>query len=57
MRMQPGPRLLPIFRLPGHVLAGREAISIELRPFNTRQLNRDLLAVCPPGERTPPNVT
>ncbi len=39
-------RLLPFFRLPGHVLAGREAVSVELRPFNNRQLNRDLLAVC-----------
>ena len=39
-------RLLPFFRLPGHVLADREVVSVELRPFNNRQLNRDLLAVC-----------
>ncbi len=39
-------RLLPFFRLPGHVLWGREVVSVELRPFNNRQLNRDLLAVC-----------
>jgi hypothetical protein len=39
-------RLLPFFRLPGHVLWGREIVSVELRPFNNRQLNRDLLAVC-----------
>lgn len=39
-------RLLPFFRLAGHVLAGREVVSVELRPFNNRQLNRDLLAVC-----------
>ncbi len=39
-------RLLPFFRLPGHVLASREVVSVELRPFNNRQLNRDLLAVC-----------
>lgn len=45
MRMPRGPRLLPFFRLAGHVLAGREVVSVELRPFNNRQLNRDLLAV------------
>jgi hypothetical protein len=39
-------RLLPFFRLPGHVLWGREVVSVELRPFNNRQLNRDLLTVC-----------
>jgi hypothetical protein len=39
-------RLLPFFRLPGQVLWGREVVSVELRPFNNRQLNRDLLAVC-----------
>ncbi len=39
-------RLLPFFRLPGHVLWGREVVSVELQPFNNRQLNRDLLAVC-----------
>jgi len=39
-------RLLPFFRLPGRVLWGREGVRVELRPFNTRQLNRDLLAVC-----------
>src|SRR5215469_307358 len=39
-------RLLPFFRLPGQVLWSREVVSVELRPFNNRQLNRDLLAVC-----------
>jgi hypothetical protein len=39
-------RLLPFFRLPGCVLWGREVVSVELRLFNNRQLNRDLLAVC-----------
>ena len=39
-------RLLPFFRLPGQVQWGREVVSVELRSFNTRQLNRDLLAVC-----------
>jgi hypothetical protein len=39
-------RLLPFFRLPGRVLWGREVVSVELRPFNNRQLTRDLVAVC-----------
>ena len=39
-------RLQPFFRLSGRVLWGREVVSVELRPFNNRQLNRDLLAVC-----------
>ncbi len=39
-------RLQPFFRLPGRVLWGREVVRVELRPFNNRQLNRDLLAVC-----------
>jgi hypothetical protein len=39
-------RLLPFFQLPGRVRWHREAIHVELRPFNNRQLNRDLLAVC-----------
>jgi hypothetical protein len=39
-------RLLPFFRLPGCVQCGREVVHVELRPFNNRQLNRDLLAVC-----------
>ena len=39
-------RLLPFFRLPGRVQWGREVVQVEVRPFNNRQLNRDLLAVC-----------
>jgi hypothetical protein len=39
-------RLLPFFQLPGHVRWDREVVQVELRPFNNRQLNRDLLAVC-----------
>jgi hypothetical protein len=39
-------RLLPFFQLPGRVLWDREMVHVELRPFNNRQLNRDLLAVC-----------
>jgi len=39
-------RLLPFFQLPSRVLWGREVVQVELRPFNNRQLNRDLVAVC-----------
>jgi hypothetical protein len=39
-------RLLPFFQLPGRLLWCQEVVQVELRPFNNRQLNRDLLAVC-----------
>jgi len=39
-------RLAPFFRLPGRVVWGTESMEVELRPFNDRQLNRDLEAVC-----------
>ena len=39
-------RLLPFFRLPGRVTQGKQAVWVELSPFNDRQLNRDLRVVC-----------
>lgn len=39
-------RLAPFFRLPGWVVWGMQTVEVELRPFNDRQLNRDLEAVC-----------
>jgi hypothetical protein len=39
-------RLAPFFHLPGRVTQGPGAISVELRPFNDRQLNHDLVALC-----------
>jgi len=39
-------RLAPFFHLPGRVRQGPKAISVELRPFNDRQLNHDLVALC-----------
>jgi len=39
-------RLEPFFRLPGQVIYGADTVHVELRPFNDRQLNRDLAAVC-----------
>jgi hypothetical protein len=38
-------RLLPFFRLAGRVTEHPERVRVELRPFNDRQLNRDLAAV------------
>jgi hypothetical protein len=39
-------RLEPFFQLPGRVVWGTEMVRVELRPFNARQLTRDLAAVC-----------
>ena len=39
-------RLLPFFRLPGRVTEEKQMVLVELRPFNDRQLNRDLRVVC-----------
>jgi len=39
-------RLEPFFRLPGRIVYGADAVHVELRPFNDRQLNRDLTIVC-----------
>ncbi len=39
-------RLQPFFRLPGRVRWDQEMVHVELRPFNNRQLTRDLVAVC-----------
>ena len=39
-------RLAPFFHLPGRVTQGPRAISVELRPFNDRQLTHDLVALC-----------
>jgi hypothetical protein len=39
-------RLAPFFHLPGRVTQGPRALSVELRPFNDRHLNHDLVALC-----------
>ena len=39
-------RLLPFFRLPGRVTEEKQTVWVERFPFNDRQLNRDLQAVC-----------
>ena len=40
------PRLAPFFNLPGHIVLHPERCLVFLRPFNDRQLNRDLDILC-----------
>jgi hypothetical protein len=40
------PRLAPFFRLPGQVVWRPDAVTVTLRPFNDRRLNRDLAELC-----------
>jgi hypothetical protein len=39
-------RLEPFFKLPGQVVWENECVRVTLRPFNDRQLNRDLAVLC-----------
>ena len=39
-------RLAPFFHLPGLVVQGPQMVCVELRPFNDRQYNRDLVTLC-----------
>ncbi len=39
-------RLAPFFHLPGLVVQGPTTVCVELRPFNDRQYNRDLVMLC-----------
>ncbi len=39
-------RLLPFFRLPGCIAWGPDTVRVTLRPFNDRQLTRDLALLC-----------
>ncbi len=38
--------LAPFFQLRGVVVSTRHTVSVELHPFNDRQYNRDLMALC-----------
>jgi hypothetical protein len=49
-------RLLPFFRLPGRVTEGKQTIWVKLHPFNDRQLNRDLQAMCERVAATQPHL-
>ena len=39
-------RLLPFFQLPGTITQDATLVQVELRPFNDRVLNRDLVILC-----------
>jgi hypothetical protein len=39
-------RLAPFFQLPGVIVSTLHTVSVELRPFNDRQYNRDLITLC-----------
>jgi hypothetical protein len=39
-------RLEPFFKLPGQIVWERDVVRVTFRPFNDRQLNRDLAALC-----------
>ena len=39
-------RLAPFFQLPGTIVWSDDTVQVTLRPFNDRQLNRDLGALC-----------
>ncbi len=46
-------RLVPFFRLPGRVTGEGDTVTVELRGFNDRQLNRDLASVRKRSEEWP----
>jgi hypothetical protein len=49
-------RLEPFFKLPGQISWERDAVRVTLRPFNDRQLNHDLIAVCAQVAAAPPHL-
>jgi hypothetical protein len=38
--------LLPFFQLPDTITQNTKLVQVELRPFNDRELNRDLAVLC-----------
>ncbi len=49
-------RLQVFFQLPGRVHWGTDDVTVELKPFNDRALNRDLQAVCTKVAQTQPRL-
>ena len=49
-------RLAPFFHLPGLVVAGPQMVCVELRPFNDRQYNRELVMLCERVNNTAPRL-
>lgn len=49
-------RLVPVFRLPGHIVWGTDTVTVELRPFNDRRLSCDLANPCQRVEDAKPRL-
>jgi hypothetical protein len=49
-------RLVPFFRLSGRVTGDHESVRVELRPFNDRRLNEDLITLCERVSKTTPRL-
>jgi hypothetical protein len=49
-------RLQVFFQLPGRVHWGTDCVTVELKPFNDRALNRDLHAVCTKVAQAQPHL-
>lgn len=49
-------RLAPFFHLPGRIVWGPTTVQVTLRPFNDRQLTRDLALLCQRVQATPPRL-
>src|SRR5712692_5632081 len=49
-------RLAPFFHLAGMVVSSQRAVSVELRPFNDRHLNQDLVCLCEQVNKTSPRL-
>jgi hypothetical protein len=49
-------RLAPFFHLPGMITSSQQAVSVELRPFNDRHLNEDLICLCEQVNQAAPHL-
>jgi len=49
-------RLSPFFHLPGLVVQGPKTVCVELRPFNDRQYNRELVMLCERMNKAAPQL-
>ena len=49
-------RLVPFFQLPGMIVSSQHIVSVELRPFNDRQLNQDLISLCERVSKASPHL-
>jgi hypothetical protein len=49
-------RLAPFFQLPGRVVSTEHWVSVELRPFNDRHLNQDLVCLCEQVNKLSPQL-